>query len=87
MATFYKTSTLWVVDYQYEGRARRWFKALGPDQAAASTEMARVLQDLYGQRARLVQVRRPTDEEELQYLRGQEPKNVFCPTGHTPVQR
>lgn len=83
MATFFKTSTVWIVDYQYEGRARRWYKAFSPDVDVAA-RMAQALHDLYGERARLVQVRQATDEEELLYLRGEEPKNSFCPTGRAP---
>ena len=29
MAEFFRTSTVWVVDFHYDGRARRWFKAFG----------------------------------------------------------
>lgn len=39
------------------------------------------LHDLYGKRAQLMAVRKATGEEELQYLRGEEPKNIYCPTG------
>lgn len=77
---FFKTSTTWVVDYLYDGRPRRWFKAFGADEDVKG-QMTRLLQDLYGGRARLVEVRRATDDEERDYLRGTEPKNVMCPTG------
>ena len=80
MAEFFKTSTTWVVDFRYEGRARRWFAAFGPDDDVRRS-MTATLADLYGNRAQLVDVREATDEEELQYLRGEEPKNVYCPTG------
>jgi hypothetical protein len=43
--------------------------------------MTATLHDLYGDHARIVDLRRATEEEELQYLRGDEPKNVMCPTG------
>jgi hypothetical protein len=43
--------------------------------------MTGLLQDLYGERAQLVEVRTATEDEETQYLRGEEPKNVLCPTG------
>ena len=80
MAEFFKTSVIWVVDFHYEGHPRRWYKALrsheDPQQA-----MMEQLQDLYGKRATLVSVRRATEEEELQYLRGDTPKNAYCPTG------
>ncbi len=80
MSQFFKTSTIWVVDFRYDGRPRRWFKAFGPDDDVHGA-MSRLLQDWYGGRARLVEVRRATAEEEAQYLRGAEPRNVMCPTG------
>ena len=80
MSEFFKTSTTWVVDFRYDGRPRRWIKAFGPD-ADVNNEMTSLLQALYGARAKLVEVRRATEDEETQYLRGTEPKNVMCPTG------
>jgi hypothetical protein len=80
MSEFFKTSTTWVVDFHYDGRPRRWFKAFGADEDV-KCEMTSLLQDLYGGRARLVEVRRATEDEERDYLRGTEPKNVMCPTG------
>ena len=80
MAEFFKTSTTWVVDFRYDGRARRWFAAFGPDDDVRRS-MTTTLAELYGKRAQLVEVRTATDEEELQYLRGEEPKNVYCPSG------
>lgn len=80
MSEFFKTSTIWVVDFLYEGRPRRWLKAFGPDEPVQQ-RMVTALRDLHGGRARLVSVRRATDDEELQFLRGNEPRNVFCPTG------
>ena len=80
MAEFFKTSTIWVVDFRYEGRARRWFAAFGPHDDVRRS-MTTTLGELYGKRAQLVEVRKATDEEELQYLRGEEPKNVYCPSG------
>lgn len=77
---FFRTSTTWVVDFRYEGRPRRWFKAFGPGvdvRALISAE----LRQLYGDRASVVDVRPATDEEEAQYLRSEEPKNTLCPTG------
>ena len=38
------------------------------------------LRELYGDRAKLIETRQATDEEEAQYLRGDEPKNAYCPT-------
>ena len=72
-----------MVDFRYEGRARRWFKAFGPDDDVQRT-MATTLAELYGSRAQLVDVRKATAEEELQYLRGKEPKIDYCPTGRSP---
>jgi len=78
MAEFFRTSTIWVVDFLYDGRARRWFKAFAP-QDDVRAAMTATLLDLYGDRARLTAVRKATEEEELQYLRGEEPKNSYCP--------
>jgi transposase len=80
MAEFFKTSTIWVIDFRYDGRARRWFKAFGPN-AHVQEQMAAELLQLYGNRSQLVEVRKATEEEESQYLRGEEPKNLLCPTG------
>ncbi len=80
MAEFFKTSVIWVVDFHYEGRARRWFRAFGPKDDPFQ-KMTDTLKDLYGDRAKLATVRKATEEEELQYLRGEEPKNSYCPTG------
>jgi hypothetical protein len=79
MAQFFKTSTYWVIDYRYEGRPRRWFKAFGPGVDVAAVVGA-TLNDWYGSKAQLVAVRPATDDEELAYLRGDEPKNSYCPT-------
>ena len=79
MAEFFKTSTIWVVDFLYDDRARRWFKACGPDTDMRAL-MASLLETRYGRRALLVDVRPANYEEETQYLRGEEPKNRFCPT-------
>jgi hypothetical protein len=80
LAEFFKTSRVWVVDFLHDGRPRRWFKALAAP-ADVSSLMADTLRDLYGEHARLVAVRPASEEEELQYLRGEEPVNVYCPTG------
>lgn len=80
MAEFFKTSTIWIVDFLYDGRARRWFKAFGPNDDVRQLVTSN-LHDLYGKRARLVDLRHATTEEELQYLHGDEPRNVICPTG------
>ena len=80
MTEFFKTSTIWVVDFRYDGRPRRWLKAFGAN-VDVQREVATTLRDLYGKRVQLVEVRRATEEESLQFLRGEEPKNVYCPTG------
>lgn len=85
MATFFKSSQLWVLDFTYDGRPRRWFKAL-PEGADAHAVLSAQLQDLHGKRARLVEVRPATPDEETQYVRGTLPKNVMCPTGRAPVR-
>ncbi len=80
MADFFKTSTIWVVDFRYDGRPRRWLKAFRANHDVPR-EMAASLRELYGAHVQLVDVRKATDEENRQYLRGEEPKNVYCPTG------
>lgn len=80
MAEFFRTSTTWVVDFRYDGRPRRWFKAFRPA-VDVRRQMTEQLQALYGDRARLVGVRPATEDEEAQFLRGEEPKNILCPTG------
>ena len=80
MSEFFKTSVTWVVDFRYDGRPRRWFKDFGTSDDVRQAMVAQ-LAALYGDRAQLVEVRQATDDEETQYLRGEEPKNVLCPTG------
>lgn len=80
MATFFKSSRLWVIDFTYDGRPRRWIKALREGEDGPAVLRAE-LGDLYGTRARVVQVRPATRDEETQYIRGDLPKNVLCPTG------
>jgi len=86
MATLFRQSQVWVLEFTYEGRARRWFKAWpqGADVPAAAREL---LQELYGQRARLVEVRPATPQEDLDYVRGNLPRNALCPTGRAPRGR
>ena len=79
----FRRSQVWVVEFTYEGRPRRWFKAL-PEGKDAQAEMAALLQELYGTRAQLQQVRPATPEEETDYIRGNLPLNVLCPTGRAP---
>lgn len=80
MATFFRRTQVWVVDFTYEGRPRRWFKAL-PQGTEASVAMRSLLHDLYGAPARLVSVRPASEQEELDYVRGKVPRNMLCPTG------
>ncbi|TFZ04960.1 hypothetical protein [Ramlibacter rhizophilus] len=80
MATFFKTSRLWIVDYTWRGRPRRAYKAL-PDGVDGTARLAAELAEVQGRHARLVQVRPATADEESEYLRGLTPPNVMCPTG------
>ncbi len=82
MAEFFKSSTLWVIDFRYQGRARRWFKAFDRslDASAITTVITEQLRELYADRTQLVAVQPANEEEEAQYLRGEEPKNQYCPT-------
>lgn len=84
MATFFRTSTVWVIDFQYEGRPRRWLKAW-PDAIDAHGQAQALLQDLYGNHARLLEVRRATEQEDADYRRGDLPRNAYCPSGHAPL--
>lgn len=80
MATFFKTSRLWVVEYTWRGAPRRWYKAL-PAEVDGSSRLAAELLDVQGPHARLVTVRPATPEEETDYLHDTLPRNVMCPTG------
>lgn len=77
---FFKRSTIWVVDFRYDGRPRRWLRAFGPE-VSVQQAMAEELRDLHGARAQLLSVRPATEEEETQYLRGDGPLNLICSTG------
>lgn len=79
MSEFFKTSTIWVIDFRYDGRPRRWFRPYKAQDDAVALVRTQ-LQDLYGERAQLVEARPATEEEELQYLRGEAPRNAYCPT-------
>jgi hypothetical protein len=79
MAEFFRSSVLWVADFRWDGRERRWFKTF----AANADPMPAVvagLRELYGPRARLVALRPATAAEERDYLRGELPVNAYCPT-------
>jgi hypothetical protein len=80
MSTFYKTSTVWAVDFTFDGHPRRWLRAL-PAGADAQALMQAALADLHGPRAQLLQVRPATADEEAQYLRDDAPPTPLCPTG------
>ena len=84
MVTLYRRTQVWVVDFTYDGRARRWFKPL-PQGTDAGTAMRALLHELYGDHARLVEVRPATEQEELDYVRGNVPRNMLCPTGRAPL--
>lgn len=86
LATFYRTSQIWVVDFLFDGRSRRWFKSFAKGDDAVG-EVKRTLRQWYGDRARLTCVRPATEEEETQYLRGEEPRNLYCPTGRPGIPR
>ena len=77
---FYRNSTTWVIDFRHDGRPRRWFKVLreGLDPTGQVQEELRAL---YGDRVQWVGARVATAEEESQFLRGEEVKNVYCSTG------
>ena len=83
MATLFRQSRLWVLDFTYDGRSRRWFKAL-PEGADARAVLQAQLQDLYGKHGRMIQMRPATPEEDAQYVRGTLPHNILCPTGRHP---
>ena len=86
MADFFRTSTVWVVEFTFDGRPRRWLKAL-PQNVEARSEMEAQLAELYGSRARIMAVRPATHEEETRYIRGELPRNMICPTGRAPLRR
>lgn len=80
MATLFKESRVWVLDFTYDGRPRRWIKALPRGQDGHAV-LAAQLRGLYGDRARVAAIRLATAEEETQYIQGKQPRNTFCPTG------
>lgn len=83
MVTFFRRTRVWVVDFRHEGRPRRWFKAL-PQGTDAGVAMQDLLRELYGGHARLMSVRPASEQEELDYVRGNVPRNMLCPTGRAP---
>ena len=80
MVTFFRPSSLWIIDFRFDGRDRRWFKSFRTN-IDVKTEATNLLRDLHGSRAQLIEVRLATEAEEIQYVRGEEPKNSFCPIG------
>jgi len=80
MATFYKSTRLWVIDFTYDGRPRRWIKPL-PEREDGRTLLKAEVLELYGKHASVLDVRPASTEEEVQFVRGEAPKNVLCPTG------
>jgi len=84
MVTFFKRTQVWAVEYQWDGRTRHWLKAL-PEKADATALLRAELRNLFGDRARLISVRQATADEELDYVRGNLPRNAFCPTGNVPL--
>lgn len=79
MSIFFRSSTLWVVDYCYEGRARRWWRvyAQGVD---PEPELRGELSELYGERARLLSARPANAGEHAAYGWAETEPNVYCPT-------
>ncbi|UXH78694.1 hypothetical protein [Roseateles amylovorans] len=64
---------LWVVDYRLDGRARQWFRALPPVLGAEAMRalMLEELEELYGPRAELLDLRPASLEERRAFLRGE----------------
>ena len=83
MAPLFRQSQVWVVEFTYDGRPRRWFKAW-PQGTDAPSQARTLLRELYGEHARLVQARPASAQEELDYVRGKLPRNLLCPTGRAP---
>ncbi len=80
MATFFKSSRLWVLEFTYDGRARRWIRPLPEGEDGPAVLRAQIA-DLYGKHGRVTLVRPATTDEETQYIEGTVPVNILCPTG------
>lgn len=80
MAQFFRSSSTWVITFRFDGKDRVWLKAFDDRLQAAqvSDRVVRSLRELYGDRAVLVEVRLATEEEDLQFIRGNGPVNAFC---------
>jgi hypothetical protein len=86
MAELFRSSKVWVVEFTYDGRPRTWYKAFREGRNVKQ-EMTDLLQDLYGRHAHLQTARPATEKEETDFIRGDVPKNQFCPTGRAPRTR
>jgi hypothetical protein len=84
VATFFRTSRVWVIDYRYRGSPRRWLKAWPQDLDGAQAARE-LLQQLHGPQATLVDVRPATEQEDADYRHGNLPRNAFCPSGKLPL--
>lgn len=84
MVTVFRHSEVWVVDFRHDGRPRRWLKAL-PAGTDGPQALQAQLQDLYGARATTITVRRATPAEDQAYVRGDLPRNAYCPSGRQPL--
>lgn len=82
---FFKRSQVWVMDFTYDGRPRRWVRAIAQHKDARA-ELASLVHDYYGSRGKVVEIRLATPEEETQYIHGDVPVNALCPTGRGPAR-
>jgi hypothetical protein len=79
----FRRSITWVIDYRYDGHPRRRFQIL--DKGVDAERFAREwLRDTQPRLGTLVEVRRASADEEREYLRGEEARNAYCPTGRAP---
>jgi hypothetical protein len=89
MNGFMRRSTLWIIDWRYDGHPRRLWKVLrdaadDPDAAAqVAQRMEAELRALYGPAATLDTARPATPEEDREYLRGETQPPALCPTFRT----
>lgn len=60
---------LWVVEYRLGQRLCRWIRAFAPD-APVRAQLLEELEELHGDRASLVELRRATDAEHHEHLGG-----------------
>ncbi|SEK80809.1 hypothetical protein SAMN05216359_103161 [Roseateles sp. YR242] len=83
MAHVLDSCVLWVVEYRLDGRPRRWIRAL-PVVSPPHAMMLEELDELYGTRAALVDLRQASDEERVAFIRG-EPPPVRAASGDQPT--